>query len=131
MLVPSMIDKLINLLVNVIERLKKDTRFLKIIMFCFIIGGSGIFTFLYLTYRTDLGKSLSNTLLGLGCSMFSTGVISYIFQIRKNNTRISTLNNMNEQIKAVEETHDEESLKTVNEIYKTVFGKLIIDNLNQ
>jgi hypothetical protein len=29
----------------------------------------------------------------------------------------------------VEESHDEESAKTINDIYKTVFGKLIIDNV--
>lgn len=126
----SIIDNLINLLVKVIERIKKDTRFLKIIMLCFIIAGGGIFVFLYLTYHSNLGASLSNTLVGLGCSMFTTSIISYIFQIRKNNNRIATLNSMNEQIKIVEQSGDKESLTTVNEIYKTVFGKLIVDNLN-
>lgn len=130
MAVAAIIDKLIDLLANVINRIKKDTRFLKTIMICFIIAGVGIFIFLYLTYKTDLGNKLSNTLVGLGFSMFSTSVISYIFQIRKNNNRISTLSSMNEQIKSVEETHDEESMKTVNDIYKTVFGKLITDNLS-
>lgn len=130
MAAPSIIANLINLLVNVIERIKKDTRFLQTIMFCFIIAGTGIFLFLFLKYKTALGAGLSSTLLGVGCSMFTTSVISYLFQIRKNNNRISTLSSMNEQIKMVEEAHDDESTKTVNDIYKTVFGKLIIDNLN-
>ena len=130
MFTSSIADNLINLLVKVIERIKKDTRFLRIIMLCFIIAGGAIFIILYLTYHSSLGASLSNTLVGLGCSMFSTSVISYIFQIRKNNNRISTLNNMNEQIINVEKSNDAESLSTVNENYKTVFGKLIIDNLN-
>jgi hypothetical protein len=125
----SIIENLIKLLLDVVERIKKDTRFLKTIMFCFIIAGTGIFIYLFIKYYTDLGN-LSAPLLGIGTSMFTTSVISYLFQIRKNNNRIATLNSMNQQIRSVEESHDEESTKTVNDIYKTVFGKLIIDNLN-
>ena len=126
----SVIEKLVNLLMTVIHRIKRDTRFLIIIMLFFILAGTAIFILIYLSYLNVLDAGLHGTLMGIGISMFTTSVISYIFQIRKNNIRITTLNNMTDQIKSVEETQDEESVKTVNEIYKTVFGKLITDNLN-
>lgn len=126
----SVIDKLVNLLTSVIKRIKRDTRFLIFIMLFFILAGVTIFVLIYLSYLDVLDASLHGSLLGIGISMFTTSVISYIFQIRKNNIRIANLNNMTDQVKSVEETQDEESVKTINDIYKNVFGKLITDNLN-